>query len=347
MNLKLSFAIALVLGSLTLGYWEFHVRSNGYIAVIDDNKALWAESYKRLRNSNVNDVVLLGSSRVHFDIQGEVWEARTGIKPIMLASDGTTPTTVFQDIVNNTDFNGLVVVGITPGLFFTPNIRETFFWNRAAVRLEHYYDGTYAQYLNYKLSIPLENTFAFLNGNEEDWNDDLDLKTILAQIEFGNRIPNPVPPFYNFAKVDLDRNVTMFEKTKADTAFANTIIRAWKFFGSGAPPAVKEPVIELYNELIPKFEARGGRVIFLRCPSSGGYRSRESVGIPRSEFYDDFLTQVKSKGYHFEDYPQLNQFDCPEESHLYTPDANIFTDELIKIMMNDGVITENLNAKEL
>jgi hypothetical protein len=97
----------------------------------------------------------------------------------------------------------------------------------------------------------------------------------------------------------------------------------------------------LYNELIPKFEARGGRVVFVRCPSSRGYRTGENMGIPRIEFYDDFLKQTNSVGYHFEDYEQLNQFHCPEESHLYTPDAKIFTTELVKIMLNDGVLTDS------
>lgn len=341
MNLKLSFLIAVIGSIVTLGYWEYHVRSQGYIAVIDDNKALWAENYARLENSNSKDVVLLGSSRVHFDIQLDEWEAETGIRPIMLASDGTTPVPVFEEIVNNSDYNGLVVIGITPGLFFTPNIHETFFWNRALEKIKHYHNETYAQKLNHYLSIPMENTFAFLNGNEEDWNDDIDLKTMLAQINVGDRVHNPVPPFYNFAKVDLDRNITMFEKTQTDTAFANTIIKVWNFFGSGAPPAVKEPVIELYNELIPKFEARGGSVIFVRCPSSGGYRIGENMGIPRADFYDDFLKQTNSVGYHFEDYEQLNQFHCPEESHLYTPDAKIFTTDLVKIMLTDGALTNS------
>lgn len=339
MELKKPFTIAILLSVLLLGYWEFNARSNGYIAVIDDNKSLWADTYAQLEKSSSNDIVFLGSSRVHFDIQLDEWEAETGIRPIMLASDGTTPTPIFQDIVNNTDYTGTVIIGITPGLFFTPNIRETFFWNRAAVRLEQYYDGTYAQYLNHLVSIPLEETFAFLNGNEEDWNDDLDLKTILAQIKVGNRASSPVPPFYNFAKVDMDRNTTMFEKTKTDTAFANTIIKVWNFFGSGAPPAVKEPVIGLYNELIPKFEARGGNVVFLRCPSSGGNRFGENMGIPRADFYDVFLKETNSTGFHFEDYDVLNKYNCPEESHLYTPDAKQFTTDLAKIMIKEGAIT--------
>lgn len=341
MNLKQTFLIAITLSFIALGSWEYHVRSEGYIAVIDDNKALWAENFSKVKKTSKNDVVFLGSSRVHFDIQLDDWEAETGVRPIMLANDGTTPTPVFLEIVNNTNFNGTIVVGITPPLFFTPNLPQLPFWERASVRIEHYHNGTYAEYLNYKISIPLENTFAFLNSAEEDWNDDIDLKTMLAQIKIGNRAANPMPPFYNFAKTDMNRNITMFEKTKQDTAFANTIKKVWYFYGSGAPPAVKEPMIELYNEMIPKFEARGGKVIFLRCPSSGGFRYGENKGIPRADFYDEFIKQTNSVGYHFEDYPELNKYICPEDSHLYTPDAKQFTTDLAKIMMNDGVITNS------
>jgi hypothetical protein len=101
-----------------------------------------------------------------------------------------------------------------------------------------------------------------------------------------------------------------------------------------------EPVVNFYQDWIQKFEARGGQVLFLRLPSSGSFRERELVRNPREDFWDLFLEQTKQPGYHFEDYPQLKQFTCPEESHLYTPDAQIFTKELLKLLIQDQLITK-------
>jgi len=88
-----------------------------------------------------------------------------------------------------------------------------------------------------------------------------------------------------------------------------------------------------------KFQARGGNLILLRCPSSGDLRAAEKRLFPRSEYWDELVVQSKAKGYHFEDYDQLNQFECPEWSHLSAPDAEIFTRELTRILISDGAIS--------
>ena len=340
MNLKSSLTVAILLGLGLLAAWEWHWQSQGYLSELDDNKALWAINRAKVDDLSSDDVVVLGSSRAHFDLQLNEWEETSGRRPIMLASDGTTPSPVFKDIVENTDFDGTVVIGIAPGLFFSPP-GKGFMWNRAQVRIDHFYNQTYAQKANHYLSLPLERSFSFLNGSEEQWSDDIDLKTLVNKFQFGNRTGGPPDiPFNNFGFVDKDRNVTMFEKTKTDTAFANTVITAWRVFGSGAPPATLEPILEFYNEWIPKFKSRGGKVVFLRLPSSGSFRERELENIPREKFWDAFLAETNSPGYHFEDYPQLSKFICPEESHLYTPDARILTKELLQILIQDKLITK-------
>lgn len=340
MNLKSSLIVAILLGLVLLTSWELYWQSQGYHSELDDNKALWATNRAKVDDLSSDDVVILGSSRAHFDLQLNEWEAASGRRPIMLASDGTTPSPVFKDIVESTDFNGTVVIGIAPGLFFSPP-GKGFMWNRAQVRIDHFYNQTYAQKANHYLSLPLERSFSFLNGSEEQWSDDIDLKTLVNSIQLGNRTGGPPDvPFNNFGFVDKDRNVTMFEKTKTDTAFANTVITAWRVFGSGAPPAILEPIAEFYNEWIPKFKSRGGKVIFLRLPSSGSFRERELKNIPREKFWDAFLAETNSPGYHFEDYPQLSKFICPEESHLYTPDAQVLTKELLQILIQDKLITK-------
>lgn len=343
MNLKKSLWTAVILGFIFVTIWELYVRSIGYVSELDDNKALWAIQRDKVDDLASDDVILLGSSRVHFNVQLNEWEESTGIRPLMLASDGTTPTPIFEEIVNNTNFSGTVLIGVAPVLFFSEP-GKGFMWDRPTKRLKHFYDRTYAQRTNHLLSIPLERSFAFLNASEEEWADDIDLKTLVGNISVGNRLPEGRPPFNNFGFVDGDRNVTMFEKTKTDTAFANGIIKVWGYGWDRRPGPVLEPVVSYYKPLIAKFKERGGNVIFLRSPSSGGNRERERNDIPRADFWDSFLEQINEPGYHFEDYDSLKHFTCPEESHLFTPDAEIFTKEIVKILLADKQIkTRNTN----
>jgi len=206
------------------------------------------------------------------------------------------------------------------------------------------YDRTYAQRANHYLSLPLERTFSFLNASEEEWSDDIDLKTLVKNIKIGNRGPKERPPFNNFGFVDDDRNVTMFEKTKTDTAFANGIIKIWLLGIERRPTPVVDSVILYYQPLIEKFKKRGGNVIFLRNPSNGKLRKEEEETYCRTDCWNQLILQTGLEGYHFEDYAQLNQFTCPEESHLYSPDARIYTKELVEILIKDGVL-DGKNSK--
>jgi len=343
MNLKKSFIITAILSVVTLGAWEFYWRSQGYYPGLEDDKELWALQRAKLDNASKDDVVLLGSSRVLFDFQLNEWEQVTGKRPIQLAAAGTTPLPPFHDIVQNSDFNGTVIVGVTPGLFFSTTYPLAMFWNRVQTRIDYYYDRTYAQRLNHKISVPLQNNLAFLASDEEDWTDDLDLKTLLKRIKIGNRISASMPPFYRFQDIYKDRNVEMKNKTATDTSFANTIKRVWGFYGElmRDHPPEKEATMAFFLEDARKFKARGGNLILVRCPSTGAVRKGESMGLPRDQFWDDLIAQSKLPGYHFEDYEKFKNLECPEWSHLSAEDARMFTTEIANIMMKDGVINNS------
>lgn len=343
MNLKQSFIIALTISLTGILAWEAYWRAQGKIPDLDDDKNLWAIQRAKVETASKNDVILTGSSRVLFDIDLNEWEQETGIKPIQLANAGASPIPVFHDIVNNTDFKGTVVVGVTPGLFFSTTSPEANPWKRSQSRIDYYIDRTYAQRLNHWLSLPLQKNLVMVSTSEEGWTDDIDLKSLLNTIELGNRTGKPAfPPFYAFAYIDEDRNNPMSERTATDTAFAGTVQKAWKFFiesNKNAPD--KEATTSFFLADAEKFMKRGGQLILLRCPSSGWLKKGEDQFLPRAEFWDYLIDKTPAKAYHFEDYSQLKDLTCPEWSHLSAPDARFFTSELVKIMKADGIISNN------
>lgn len=330
----------MILAIAGLTAWELYWRSKGYKPGIEDNKELWAVQRCRVEYASESDIVLLGDSRILFDIQLDAWEKETGIRPIQLASAGTTPLPAFHDLVENTDFKGTVLMSVHPIIFFFSTSETDFLWRRIKARIDHYEDRTYAQRLNHLLDIPLQKTFTFMRADDEDWTDDLDLKTLLSNVQAGNRTGGPqYPPFYRFQDIALDRNVKMFDKVVTDTAFANSIIKAWTFQGpEPMPPPDKEGTMAYFLKDLKKFKARGGRVIFVRFPSSGGLLQFEKEMFSRENFWEVIVDSANVPAYHFEDYEALNQFYCPEWSHLSAPDASTFTTELARILKKDQVI---------
>ncbi|MBI1193752.1 MAG: hypothetical protein GC205_11355 [Bacteroidetes bacterium] len=340
MQLKQSLSLALVLALLALVSWEVYLRSQGRVPDLNDDKNLWARERAKVDKLTNEDVILTGSSRVLFDVQLYKWERLTSRKPLQLASPGSSPLPVFHDLVQNTDFAGTIVVGVTEGLFFSTTFPEAQPWARAQNKVDHYHNRTYAQRLNFALSLPFQKNLALVSINEEEWPDDTNLKALLTRIQLGNRSgEEPFPPFNNFAHADDIRNTRMSERTATDTAFAGSVQRVWMAMGRFHREPEKEATLAYFLEDARKFTARGGNLILLRCPSSGPLAERESKGFPRELFWDELVNQSGARAYHYKDYESLSQFECPEWSHLSGPDADVFTSEWVSILKQDIALT--------
>ena len=337
--------IGVSIAVLALAGWEWHWRTKDYPIAPDDNKHLWAHHRHKLEKEGPDGIVMIGSSRVLFDIQLDEWEQETGIRPIMLAAAGTSPIPVFADIVKNTAFRGTLLVGYTGPLYFSPPTNDNFFYQRVNNWVEFSKRRTYADRLNHFLSLLPQQMFAFLNATEEDSNTELDLKTLIDQIPMPKRIFDP-PSLPQFAYIDKDRNTTMLDKTVTDTAFVRQITNFWEFAiqppPNLPPPEVienmKNGIIEMTVGWVKQFQKRGGKVIFVRCPSQNVFRMAENGGFPRSEYWDKLIEATGATGYHFEDYPFMDKYILPEWSHLATPDAKQFTIDLVHQMQQDGVL---------
>ena len=94
-------------------------------------------------------------------------------------------------------------------------------------------------------------------------------------------------------------------------------------------------VFDQIKKAVAKIKARGGQVIFVRPPSSGGYQKAEEIVYPRDEYWDKFLAYTKTPGVYYADYPETANFVCPEWSHLSPTDAIIYTKNLARILQDE------------
>lgn len=339
MNLKKSFILAISLAFIFLAAWEIYLRNTmESVTLLDDSKGLWAVQRAKVPELTSEDVILTGSSRVLFNVQLDVWEDKTGKRPLQLATVGSSPLPIFHDLVQNTDFNGTIVVGVSPGLFFSTLFPLAQPWEWPQSKVDHFYKRTYADRSNHWLSIPLQKTFYFISAEEDESDANVDLKSMLSRIQWGDRAYSNFPGVPQFGEIQVDRCLRMTERTATDTAFARQVKNFWQAImdNPNMPPPDIKGTMAFFLKDAEAFQKRGGKIILLRSPSTGLVKEVETKGLPRAVAWDSLVMKSKANAYHYEDYDGLSGFDCPEWSHLSGPDADIFTAALVDLLIADG-----------
>jgi hypothetical protein len=97
--------------------------------------------------------------------------------------------------------------------------------------------------------------------------------------------------------------------------------------------ALRQEILWRERDAVTKIVARGGRVIYIRFPSSGGVLAAERIKFPRAETWDALLAVTGAPGIHFEDHPELASFQCVEWSHLSATDSVEFTRRLVPLLV--------------
>ncbi len=316
----LSFAIASV---FTLG-WEMYWRSKSYIPTLNDTKDLWA-SRREILETEYNRTVLIGASRLLFDFNMDVYEKAMGERPLQLATVGTNPNPYLEDLANDPTFSGTVIVGVVPSLYFAPGGPPM---DSPREHLKHYREWSPSQRSGHYLGMMLERVFAFLNEG------DLTLNELLQDLKIPNRekvkTSPELPPYFH--GVDEKRQGWMWKFAAKDEALQHRIQQIWlPLFSRAPPPPAVKKTLKANKARVDKIRARGGHVVYLRLPSTGQLRELENEKTPRAEFWDRLLSTTGAPGIHFEDYPELSEFDCPEWSHLNRQDATKFTQRLMPL----------------
>jgi hypothetical protein len=70
------------------------------------------------------------------------------------------------------------------------------------------------------------------------------------------------------------------------------------------------------------------------------FKDIESKHLARTDFWEELVKATGAHAYHYNDYEQFINLECPEWSHLSGEDADFFTRELVKIMKKDNVLND-------
>jgi hypothetical protein len=325
------FLQALLMFALLIGAWEGYWRAWGAAPGVGNSDGLWAMQRRRIDTGEGQATVIVGSSRVLFDLQLDVWEQLDGKRPIQLALEGTTPLPFMEDLADDPNFTGRLIVGVAPEVFFSD-----YGFRKQALR--YFHSESPSQRVGQWLSMHLvEPVFAF---------DDPDyaLATVLKRQAWPAR--EGMPNFLNVRKLSVneaDRNTHMWSKVENDPEYRALTRSIWtQWFGPSPtdPPAaerdkMRDAQIERAVKAVAKLRARGVQLLFVRAPSTGPYLADDERMFPRASSWDVLLKQTGAPGVHFQDYAELQGLEQPEWSHLSYADAKRFTASLHAIVVRD------------
>jgi len=315
---------ATVLALLLTGGWEWYWRAYGVTPSYRDDSALWAIQRRRVDTTGQDATVLVAASRTFFDVQLPVWERLSGRRPIQLAVVGTSPMFALEDLADDPNFHGRILVGVAPELFFSG-----YEYHGGERWLKYFRHESPSDRIGKWLSMRLvEPYFAFYES-------DFALFTVLKRqawpLRPGRKASTDVR---KLGVTEADRNNRMWSKLEYDPEYRALARRIWDEDFHAPPPTPAEAAehkrtldkqIARAVAAVAKLRARGVPVLFLREPSDGEYLAYEQRVFPRASTWDVLLARTGAPGIHFEDYPELQGYTLPEWSHMTGSEADRFT----------------------
>ena len=111
------------------------------------------------------------------------------------------------------------------------------------------------------------------------------------------------------------------------------------FYATHAAPDPDEWLAQTreVEPLVRRIQNRGGKVAFVRLPTTGEYYELDQRQYPRERYWDRFAALTSAQMLHFQDVPALRDFDCPDGSHLDYRAKPRFTGLLIKALERQGL----------
>ncbi|MFC5437804.1 hypothetical protein ACFPME_14670 [Rhodanobacter umsongensis] len=321
---------AAVLALLALGAWEWHWRAFGVAPSYRNSNGAWAQQRLRIDHGEGNQTVLIGSSRVLFDVQLPQWQQITGQRPIQLALEGTSPVPILEDLAADPHFTGRLLIGVAPSLFFSG---QAFRGDVLAYTRKQSPSQRVGHWLSAHLLEP------FLAFDDPDFALDTVLKRQPWPVRPGT---HPRPAVRKLANSGADRNTQMWPKLETDASYRALARGIWmQMITAPPPPEMATPAglqrvidtqIARAAAAVATLRARGVSVVFVRMPSIGPFHAMEEKVLPRARTWDVLLQRTHAPGIHFTDYPQLQNYQQPEWSHLSAPEAKRFTIALVPIV---------------
>lgn len=312
-------SLALFLGGLEV-FW----RAQGFAPSVTDGEDLWSLHWERLAAAPPETVAILGRSRIQQAFVPEVFsEAAPGYGYLQLAIGGLHPIGTLFEIADNSDFRGVVLVSTVAESL----LPET--WGQQDP-YHAYYRTQWGplQRSSRRLKTLIQQRLTVM------------LPELILQRALPSLVRGGLEPQFLRTRPDRTQVVDYHRVDVAHYAemqfnqIDHLMGRYAELPGYAAWPAGLEEI----EARVCAIQDRGGRVVFVRAPTSGAYREREARTFPRERFWDVFAAQTSALTLHFEDLPGMRDMICAEGAHLHREDTYAFTRILFEALRMEGVL---------
>jgi hypothetical protein len=298
-------------------------RCLGHEPSVADDEALWSH-YRANLGRNGNAVAVAGNSRILGGLNLDVLRRRMeGRDVFQFGVAGAGPVAFLQDLVESDVRPFLLICGIDDIDLSKAN------WSQMQSYVDYYHKNyTLNASVNRIAGLHVQRYFVSCQMY-------LNLRATIRSLLYHRELQQP-----NYMRINADRSVTYrfdrLPKADIERSVANAaqylqrqVLRAGE---SGRIP-VWSNNLEYVHALTRRLQERGTRIVFVRMPTSGLQRSAENDLFPRQLYWDVFARESPAEQIvHFEDYPELDAFECSDTSHLNADDAIVFTEKLCDIL---------------
>ena len=308
-------ATVVVLTVLAITGMEMFWRSKGHFPVVGDTASRWGLYVDKIPDNDPSAILVVGSSRVQLGIDTDLMQREMGASTaIQLSRAASSPMPMLDYLMNATEFSGTLICGINPGLMFDAQERGQ---DNVRAMLEQRENRPYYTPLEEILLGWSQGGFT-VNNASVSWK--------LA----GNAIFRgkwPTPPYgrltgSRFMRVDYEL-CTDLEKLRAD--YMN-VVQDGHAMGDEQFKALLNDLQQVRHTV----ERRGGRILFVRMPSSDVLWDLEDARCPKDRFWNVLKERFGSDAVHFHEIEQAlgEPFVCPDSNHLDYRDAARLTEYL-------------------
>lgn len=299
-------------------------RGKGHRPSVVDSPALWAYHRSMMPQNDKFQVTLLGASRIQVSFSTKIFRDRFhNLSLTQLAITGKYPLGTLLNIAQDDAAHGLIVCSITANGFSTEN------WSDQQEYVDYFNNQNHNHYLT-----RLINT-SFLQERLVVLSPQIKIDRVLHSILARKPLPRP-----NYHTTFSDRSkcanysLTDIEKVRSDRIkrvsdkLAEVIVS----------PEVWMQDLEHVEKWVKKIQQRGGRVVFVRFPTSDEHWAIDEKYFPRELYWDRMAEFTSAETIHFADYPSLSHFHLPDTSHLDCKDKPQFTNALLDILEDKGLL---------
>jgi hypothetical protein len=323
---------ALCLAVLIVAGLESWWRHDGYRASIVDDADLWSLFREQVYGRDGKKaVVLLGASRIQLDIATDEFRRLfPQYHLVQLAIDGRHPLASLKDLAEDERFDGIVICAVTPRSF-PKAVRD-----HQQHYVEHYHERwNLDAKLNRLIASYLQQHLAILYPRTNL------LHSLSVYIDHHGR---PRPP-YLITHPDRSRSAD-YTMIDVDAHRRHRIRRVRHFYENARIPDPDAWLAEAsdVNVWVDRIQARGGRVAFVRFPTTGETYALDQHYYPKTQYWDRFAAITPAATLHFSDVPALARFQCPDTSHLDYRDTPAFTRALTQALVERGVLERPAEA---